>query len=67
MQKILSDNIEKQPESKLGTVSSCLIPEYGHKYLYTMIKTDIDRLHKDKLHRLAPSSLTVSLSSMIVL
>ncbi|CAF1114506.1 unnamed protein product [Adineta steineri] len=57
---ILSNNIEKQPESNLGILKSCLIPECGHKHLYTMIKKDIDGLHKDKFHRLAPSSFTVS-------
>jgi hypothetical protein len=61
MQAILSDNIEKQCESNLGTLSSCLISECGHKHLYTMVKRDIDGLHKDKFHRLAPSSFTVSL------
>jgi hypothetical protein len=61
MQTILSDDIEKASESNLGTLSSCLIPECGHKHLYTMIKKDIDGLHKDKFHRLAPSSFTVSL------
>ncbi|CAF3732364.1 unnamed protein product [Rotaria sp. Silwood1] len=60
MQTILSNVSEKQSESKLGTLSSCLIPECGHKHLYTMTKTDIDGLHKDKFHRLAPSSFTVS-------
>jgi len=59
MQSILSDDIEKPCESNLGT-SSCLIPECGHKHLYTMVKKDIDGLHKDKFHRLAPSSFTVS-------
>jgi len=61
MQTILSNNIGKQPESNLGTLNSYLIPECGHKHLYTMIKNDIDGLHKDKFHRLAPSSFTVSL------
>ncbi|CAF1024382.1 unnamed protein product [Rotaria sordida] len=60
MQTILSNVSEKQSESKLGTLGSCLIPECGHKHLYTMTKTDIDGLHKDKLHRLAPSSFTIS-------
>ncbi|CAF2729481.1 unnamed protein product [Rotaria sp. Silwood2] len=60
MQTILSNVGEKRPESKLGTLSSCLIPECGHKHLYTMTKTDIDGLHKDKFHRLVPSSFTVS-------
>ncbi|CAF2197638.1 unnamed protein product [Rotaria magnacalcarata] len=60
MQAILSDVNERQAESKLGTLSSCLISECGHKHLYTMTKTDIDGLHKDKLHRLSPSSFTVS-------
>mgnify|MGYP006892785000 CR=1 FL=1 len=59
MQAILIDNIEKQSESNLGTLSSCLIAECGHKHLYTMIKKDLDGLHKDKFHRLAPSSFTV--------
>jgi hypothetical protein len=59
MQFILSNYTEKHPESNLGVLSSCLIPEYGHKYLYTMYKKDIDRLHKDKFHRLVPSSFTV--------
>lgn len=63
MQTILSN--EKSLDSKLGTLSSCLIPECGHKHLYTMTKTDIDGLHKDKFHRLAPSSLTVSLVDLI--
>jgi hypothetical protein len=61
MQTILSDDLKKQSESNLGILNSCLIPECGHKHLYTMIKKDIDGLHKDKLHRLAPSSFTVSL------
>ncbi|CAF1299673.1 unnamed protein product [Adineta steineri] len=60
MQNILSVYTEKYPESNLGVLSACLIPEYGHKHLYTMIKKDIDGFHKDKLHRLAPSSFTVS-------
>lgn len=59
MQTILSDDKEKASDSNLGILSSCLIPEWGHKHLYTMIKKDIDGLHKDKLHRLAPSSFTV--------
>jgi hypothetical protein len=61
MQTILSADIERAAESNLGTLSSCLIPECGHKHLYTMVKKDIDGLHKDKFHRLAPSSFTVSL------
>jgi len=61
MQLILTTYQEKYPESNLGVLSACLIPEYGHKHLYTMLKKDIDGLHKDKLHRLAPSSFTVSL------
>ena len=60
MQTILNDNIERQCESNLGTLSSCLIPECGHKHIYTLVKRDIDGLHKDKFHRLAPSSFTVS-------
>lgn len=60
MQTVLCNVNEKQPDSKLGTLSSCLIPECGHKHLYTMTKADIDGLHKDKFHRLAPSSFTVS-------
>jgi hypothetical protein len=59
MQFILSNYNEKYPESNLGILNSCLIPEYGHKYIYTMTKKDIDGLHKDKLHRLTPSSFTV--------
>jgi hypothetical protein len=59
MQFILSNYTEKHTESNLGVLTSCLIPEYGHKYLYTMNKKDIDGLHKDKFHRLAPSSFTV--------
>lgn len=65
MQTILSDDIEKSGESNLGTLSSYLIPECGHKHLYTMIKKDIDGLHKDKLHRFAPSSFTVSSFSFV--
>lgn len=60
MQEILIDVNEKSPESKLGTLRSCLISECGLKHLYTMTKADIDGLHKDKFHRLAPSSFTVS-------
>jgi hypothetical protein len=61
MQSILSNYNEKHPESNLGILNSCLIPEYGHKYIYTLNKKDIDGLHKDKFHRLVPSSFTVSL------
>ncbi|CAF1145574.1 unnamed protein product [Adineta ricciae] len=60
LRTILSDNSDKQPESNLGILKSCLIPNYGHTHLYTMIKKDIDGLHKDKLHRLAPPSFSVS-------
>lgn len=60
MQFILSNYNEKHPESNLGVLSSCLIPEFGHKHLYTMMKKDLDGLHKDKFHRVAPSSFTVS-------
>ena len=60
MQNVLSAYTEKHSESNLGVLSACLIPEYGHKHLYTLIKKDIDGLHKDKLHRLTPSSFTVS-------
>lgn len=60
MQTILSNNIDKQPESNLGVLKSYLIPGCGLKHVYTMIKKDIDGLHKDKLNRLAPSSFTVS-------
>lgn len=59
MQFILSTYTEKHPESNLGVLSSCLIPEYGHKFLYTMNKKDVDGLHKDKLHRLTPLTFTV--------
>ena len=62
MQLILSNYNEKHPESSLGVLNSYLIPEYGHKHLYTMSKRDIDGLHKDKFHRLAPSSFTVSIN-----
>ncbi|CAF1136540.1 unnamed protein product [Adineta ricciae] len=60
MQNVLSVYTEKHSESNLGVLSACLIPEYGHKHLYTLIKKDIDGLHKDKLHRLTPPSFTVS-------
>jgi hypothetical protein len=60
MQFILINYNEKHSESNLGVLNSYLIPEYGHKHLYTMNKRDIDGLHKDKFHRLAPSSFTVS-------
>jgi hypothetical protein len=60
MQFILSNYTEKHPESNLGVLTSYLIPEYGLKHIYTMIKKDIDGLHKDKLHRLVPPSFTVS-------
>lgn len=59
MQALLSNYQEKYPESNLGILNSCLIPEYGHKSIYTMTKQDLDGLHKDKIHRLAPSSFTV--------
>jgi len=52
--------LKNQCESNLGTLSSCLIAECGHKHLYTMVKRDIDGLHKDKFHRLSPSSFTIS-------
>lgn len=61
MQRILSDDHDTYLNSNLGVLSSCLIPECGHKHLYTMTKKDIDGLHKDKFHRLAPPSFTVSL------
>jgi hypothetical protein len=61
MQFILSTYNEEHPDSNLGRLSSCLIPESGHKHLYTMTKKDMDGLHKDKFHRSAPSSFTVSL------
>lgn len=60
MQLLLSNYQEKYPESNLGILNSCLISEYGHKSIYTMTKQDLDGLHKDKLHRLAPSSFTIS-------
>jgi len=60
MQFILSNCNEKHSESTLGVLNSCLIPEFGHKYLYTMNKNDLDGLHKDKFHRLAPLSFTIS-------
>lgn len=60
MQFILSNYNEKHPESNLGILNSCLIPEFGHKHLYTMTKKDIDGLHKDKFHRLVPASFAVS-------
>ena len=60
MQNILSGDMEKSSESNLGILSSGLILECGHKHLYTVIKKDIDGLHKDKLHRLTPASFTVS-------
>lgn len=59
LRTILSDSHDKQLESNLGLLKSCLIPNYGHTHLYTMIKKDIDGLHKDKLHRLAPPSFSV--------
>ncbi|UJR31468.1 hypothetical protein I4U23_018957 [Adineta vaga] len=60
LRTILSDNIGKQPDSNLGLLKSCLIPSYGHTHLYTVIKKDIDGLHKDKLNRLTPPSFAVS-------
>jgi len=60
MQNILSGDMEKSSESNLGILSSGLILECGHKHLYTVIKKDIDGLHKDKLHRLTPASFTIS-------
>ena len=64
MQNILSGDMEKSSASNLGILSSCLIPECGHKHLYTVIKKDIDGLHKDKLHRLTPASFTVSATKL---
>lgn len=61
MQLILNDYNEKYPESHLGVLKSYLIAEYGHKHLYTLRKRDIDGLHKDKLHRLAPATFTVNI------
>ncbi|CAF4224777.1 unnamed protein product, partial [Rotaria sp. Silwood2] len=58
MQFLLSSYNEKHSESNLGVLSSCLIPEFGHKHLYTMTKKDIDGLHKDRIHRLVPASFT---------
>ena len=66
MQFILSNYNEKYPESNLSIINSCLIPEYGHKYIYTMNKKDIDGLHKDKLHRLTPSSFTVKFRKILI-
>lgn len=60
MQSILSNYNENHPDSHLGVLNSYLIPEYGHKHLYTLHKRNIDGLHKDKLHRLAPTTFTVN-------
>ncbi|CAF0790542.1 unnamed protein product [Didymodactylos carnosus] len=59
MQKILTAT-DKKPESNLGTLTSCLINDAGHKHVYTLIKKDIDRLHKDKYRRETPDTFSIS-------